>query len=84
MLKDMTHEHIVEINQALTDGEVTPHTKKCDIIPRIAVAMHILESVTKALLQDREIESVQQCITSNTLQKAIEYVNIWKSRRKHS
>ena len=75
MLKDMTHEHIVEINQALTDGEVTPHTKKCDIIPRIAVAMHILEAVTKALLQDREIESVQRCITSNTLQKAIEYVN---------
>ena len=59
MLKDMTHAHIVEINQALTDGEVTPHTRKCDIIPRIAVAMHILKSVTKALLRDREIESVQ-------------------------
>ena len=28
ILKDMTHEHIAEINQTLTDGEVTPHTKK--------------------------------------------------------
>eukprot|EP00112_Aurelia_sp_Birch-Aquarium-sp1_P018165 Seg4296.3 transcript_id=Seg4296.3/GoldUCD/mRNA.D3Y31 product="hypothetical protein" protein_id=Seg4296.3/GoldUCD/D3Y31 len=75
ILKDMTRDHIMEINQALKDGEVTPHTKKCDIIPRMAVAMHILQTVTKALLENQEIDSIQPGITSNTLQKAIEYVN---------
>ena len=80
-LKGLKYEHIQQINEALTNGEFTPQTKKCDIIPRLAVAIHVLEQITVPLLTGNEVQPIAQGIGKTTLKMAIDYVSYLESQK---
>ena len=80
-LKALHLEHIQLINEALTNGECTPQTKKCDIIPRLAVSLHVFEKIALALLAGNDVPPIPQSITKETLQKAVDYVNYLESQK---
>ena len=81
ILKDMTHEHIMQVNEALAEGEVTPHTKKCDIIPRLALGMHVFQFIAARLLGRTEVVNIPRAIPTESLVKAIDYVNYLEGQK---
>lgn len=74
-LRGLKYEHIQQINEALKNGKCTPQTKKCDIIPRLAVGIHVLEQITVLLLAGNEVQPIAQGIVKKTLQMAIYHVS---------
>ena len=58
--ESLQFEHIQLINEALTNGKCTPQTKKCDIIPRLAVGLHVFEFITLALLGGNDVPPIPQ------------------------
>lgn len=81
ILKDMTHEHIMQVNEALSEGEVTPHTKKCDIIPRLALGIHVFQFIAARLLDRTEVVNIPRAIPTESLAKAIDYVNYLEGQK---
>jgi hypothetical protein len=53
-LDAIEEDFIKELNESLLTGEVTPKSKKCDIIQRLAVCLHVFNHVTSSLLKGRK------------------------------
>ena len=81
ILEKLQYEHIQQINEALQNGDCTPQTKKCDIIPRLAVGIHVFQHVTKALLAGNEVQPVPQSIEKKTVERAIDYCSYLESQK---
>lgn len=77
----INEEYIREVNAAISEGRSPPKTKKVDIILRIAVSLHIFNSVTDNLLQRIEPQMPEQEIPKATVEKAITYVT-WAESQK--
>ena len=80
-IKAINYEHIMQINEALKNGECTPQSKKSDLIPRVAVGIHVLEHVTVTLLNGDQVQPIPQGIQEPTVKKAIDYVNYLESQK---
>ena len=74
LLQQMNEEFIEEVNMAILDGNMPPKSKKSDHLPRIAVALHVLNYVTEMLLLGQGIDDCPTVITSETVSRANTFV----------
>jgi len=81
LLNLINEEFISEVNTAITEGLPPPKTKKVEIILRVAVAIHILDSVTQDLLSSNEPNPPANNIEKTTVEKAQKYVT-WAESQK--
>lgn len=75
IIKDMEEDFICQINEAISSGQVPPKSKKIDLIMRAALAIHIFSSVTKALLEGDDLDSIPSEVPVNYLEAAVYYVS---------
>eukprot|EP00112_Aurelia_sp_Birch-Aquarium-sp1_P007370 Seg1802.1 transcript_id=Seg1802.1/GoldUCD/mRNA.D3Y31 product="hypothetical protein" protein_id=Seg1802.1/GoldUCD/D3Y31 len=80
-IKAINYEHIIQINEALKNGECTPQSKKSDLIPRVAVGIHVLQHIAVALLNGDAVQPIPQGIQEPTVKKALNYVNYLESQK---
>lgn len=77
----INEEYIREVNAAISERRSPLKTKKVDIILRIAVSLHIFNSVPDNLLQQIETQMPEQEISKGTDEKAIIYLT-WAESQK--
>ena len=80
LLQQMNTEFIKEVNTAILDGNMPP---KSDHLPRIAVALYVLNYATEMLLLGQAIDDCPTVITSETISKANTFV-MHIEQQKHS
>ena len=69
-LDAIEEDFINELNESLLRGEVTPKSKKCDIIQRLAVCLHVFNHVTSSLLKGRKPCQPALEVSLETVKKA--------------
>jgi len=73
-------EIINNFNDALLQGTPTVKSKKTDLVPRIAVAIHCLESVFACFHQNSKL-NLREDIGLNTVKKAIYFVDFLENQK---
>ena len=63
----LNKEFIIKVNEAITEGQTPPKTKKFDIILRVAAALHVINHVAFELLQQRQPTQPPEEIEMSTL-----------------
>ena len=76
----METEFLKELNENLKQGIPTSKSKKADLVPKIAVAIHLLEW-SFSCLTTKEDTYIKESITIETLQKAICYVEYLEEQK---
>ena len=76
----METEFLKELNENLKQGIPTSKSKKADLVPKIAVAIHLLEWSFSCLILNI-ITNITESITIETLQKAICYVQYLEEQK---
>ena len=77
----LNKEFIIKVNEAITEGQTPPKTKKFDIILRVAAALHVINHVASKLLQQRQPTQPPEEIEKSTLLRAIDYIG-WAESQK--
>jgi hypothetical protein len=74
LLQEMNNEFTQEVNTAILDGNMPPKSKRSDHLPRIALALHVLNYATESLLLGQSIDDCPTVISSETLRRANTFV----------
>ena len=74
LLHQMNDDFTQEVNMAILDGNMPPKSKKSDHLPRVALALHVLNYATEMLLLGQTIDECPTVISSETLKRANTFV----------
>lgn len=66
----MEYEYLNDLNENIQCGKPTVTSKKCDIIPKVAVSIHVMENLFKK--QKGVIQTLPEAISSETIKKSNE------------
>ena len=77
----LNEEFIAEVNEAITEGQPPPTTKKINIILHVAASLHIFNHVASQLLDQTQPTPPTEEIERTTLLSAIDYVT-WAESQK--
>ncbi|XP_068760519.1 uncharacterized protein [Montipora capricornis] len=75
LLRETLDHFVSELNDAISEGRVPPKSKKPDLIPRIACALHVLNHFMEQLLMGVPPSQPSNTISRTTLQNAASYVS---------
>ena len=75
LLQKTNEEFTQEVNMAILDGNMLPKSKKSEHLPRIALALHVLNYATRMLLEGQPIDECPTVIDSETVNRANTSVN---------
>ena len=82
LLKSKKDEFIGEVNGAIQDGSYPPpKSKKLDLIPRVAAALHAFTIGMNNVLAGHADVEIPTVIPLQTLQRAISYVNYLETQK---
>ena len=74
LLQQMNDDFTQEVNMAILDGNMPPKSKKSDHLPRVALALHVLNYATEMMLLGQTIDECPTVISSETLKRANTFV----------
>ena len=75
LLRETLDQFVSELNDAISEGRVPPKSKKPDLIPRIACALHVFNHFMEQLLMGVPSSQPSSTISRTTLQNAASYVS---------
>ena len=75
LLRDTLDHFVSEVNDAIREGRVPPKSKKPELIPRIACALHVFNHSMEQLLMGVPSSQPSNTISRTTLQNAASYVS---------
>lgn len=70
LFNSMEYEYLNDLNENIQCGKPTVTSKKCDIIPKVEVAIHVMENLFKK--QKGVIQTLPEAISSETIKKSNE------------
>ncbi|XP_057290903.1 uncharacterized protein LOC130613599 [Hydractinia symbiolongicarpus] len=73
MFDEMEKNFLIELNDNLKNGRPTQKNKTTDVIPKLAVAIHLLEHIFLQINSGRNNTTFPESITLQTMQKANYY-----------
>ena len=68
LLTTMSDDFITEVNQAIENGDVTPKSKRIDLIQCVAVFLHVVNHIAAALLQGQKPDAPAREVTKRTVE----------------
>ncbi|CAB4025294.1 Hypothetical predicted protein, partial [Paramuricea clavata] len=74
LLQQMNSSFTADVNAAILDGVMPPKSKKSDLVPRIALALHVFTHATSSLLNGQPLEQCPTMISKQTLERAVKFV----------
>lgn len=75
LLREKMDHFVAEVNEAIKEATVPPKSKKPELIPRIACALHVLDHTMTELLAGVPSTPPDRTITRTTLQNAASFVD---------
>ena len=81
LLQQMNEEFTQEVYMAIIDGNMPPKSKRSDHLPRIALALHVLNYTTEMLLLGQPTDDCPTVINSGTLKKANTFVTYLEQQK---
>lgn len=75
LLREKMDHFVAEVNDAIKEGKVPPKSKKPELIPRIACALHVLDHTMAELLAGVPSTPPDTMILRTTLQNAASFVD---------
>ena len=70
----METQFLSELNDDLKNGRPTNHSKKMELVPKLAASLHVIEYIFANLKDGKETEYIPEEIEKETLNKAMELV----------
>ena len=80
-LDAIEEDFIKELNESLLTGDVTPKSKKCDIIQHVAISLHVFSHVTSSLLRDRKPRQPSLAVSLEAVKRAQSFVDFVESQK---
>lgn len=71
----METQFLTDLNNALLNGIPTSKSKKPELVPKIAVSLHLLECTYNAIMENNEDFIIPEAISLDTLKRAISYID---------
>lgn len=82
LLRETLNQFVIDVNDAITKGEMPPKSKAPDIIPRLATALHVLNHLLEQLLSGcAPVAPPSHTINKSTLEDAIRLVQHLESQK---
>ena len=81
LLADMNTNFTAEVNAAILDGIMPPKSKKSDLVPRVAMALHVFTEVVQSALNGHELHECSLAIPMDTFQRALAFVEHLESQK---
>lgn len=80
-LKRLKDEFIIEVNDAIKEGNVLLKSKKINLLQRVAASLHIFNHVTAELLEGRQPTRPPREIALETLRRAQRFVEFAETQK---
>jgi len=77
---DMKSNFIKDVNECLKEGKPTPKTKKSEFIPKVAVALHVLEHSFQNIVRGED-RALTEEITNDEILRATYLINIIEEQK---
>lgn len=81
LLHNMNAAFTTEVNAAILDGLMPPKSKKSDLVPRIAMALHVFSHVARSLLNGEDLNECSTVISRDTFQRAVMFVEYLEQQK---
>jgi hypothetical protein len=80
-LRETMDKFVVEVNEAILQGQVPPKSKTPELIPRIATAMHVFNHFMEEMLDGQPASEPPTTIPHTTLENATLFVKHLESQK---
>ena len=81
LLQDMNSTFKVEVNATILDGVTPLKSKKSDLVPHMALSLHIFNQITMLLLNGQQLRQIPTVVSKETFQRALKFVEHLEMRK---
>lgn len=81
LMRETMDTFVTEVNEAIQEGRVPPKSKKTELIPKVAAALHVFNHFMEDLLNGKTATDPPTTIAHTTLESATALVNHLESQK---